>query len=71
MTRTAKTALTATAAALLGAGVTLSTTASGWGLPGWLQAKSPSTASTSGEAPAGMTATAAAAAVTAAPAATS
>ena len=70
MTRTAKTALTATAAALLGAGVTLSTTASGWGLPGWLQAKSPSTASTSGEAPAGMTATAAAAAVTAAPAAT-
>lgn len=68
MTRTAKTALTATAAALLGAGVTLSTTASGWGLPGWLQAKSPSTVSATGDAPASATATAAAAAVTAAPA---
>ena len=71
MTRTAKTALTATAAALLGAGVTLSTTASGWGLPGWLQAKSPSTATATGDAPAGTAPTAVAAAaahVAAAPA---
>jgi serine protease Do len=63
MTRTAKTALTATAAALLGAGVTLSTTAAGWGLPGWLQAKAPSDAA-AGAAP---TAVAAAAAVATAP----
>ncbi|MBL8276769.1 MAG: Do family serine endopeptidase [Pelomonas sp.] len=70
MTRTAKTALTATAAALLGAGVTLSTTASGWGLPGWLQAKTPSTATATGDAPASPTPTAvaAAAAVATAPA---
>jgi serine protease Do len=35
MTQTAKITLTATAAALLAAGVTLTTTASGWALPGW------------------------------------
>ena len=51
MTRNAKTALTATAAALLGAGVTLTTTASGWALPTWLQTKAPSTAPASSDAP--------------------
>jgi serine protease Do len=72
MTRTAKTALTATAAALLGAGVTLSTTASGWGLPSWLQAKAPSSTTATGDAPASPAPTAVAAAaatVAAAPAA--
>ena len=35
MTQTAKMSLTAAAAALLAAGVTLTTTASGWTLPGF------------------------------------
>ena len=71
MTRNAKTALTATAAALLAAGVTITTGASGWTLPGWLQAKSPSTAPASGEAPAtAPAAVATAAAVSAAPSVT-
>lgn len=44
MTRTTKTALTATAAALLAAGVTITTGASGWTMPGWLKDKAPATA---------------------------
>ncbi|NCT82731.1 MAG: Do family serine endopeptidase [Comamonadaceae bacterium] len=60
MTRTAKTALTATAAALLAAGVTITTGASGWTLPAWLQNKSPSAAPASGDAPASITPVAAA-----------
>lgn len=67
---TAKTALTATAAALLAAGVTVTTGASGWTLPAWLQNKAPSTAPATGDAPASLTPTAAAAAVAAAPVAT-
>ena len=67
---TAKTAFTATAAALLAAGVTVTTGASGWTLPAWLQNKAPSTAPATGDAPASLTPTAAAAAVTAAPVAT-
>jgi len=64
MTRTAKTALTATAAALLAAGVTITTGASGWTAPAWLKDKAAS------DAPAGPTPiAAAAAAVAAAPAA--
>ena len=69
MTRTAKTALTASAAALLAAGVTITTGASGWTLPTWLQNKAPSTAPASGDAPISPTPIAAAAAVVAAPAA--
>ena len=44
MTQTAKMTLTATAAALLGAGVTLTTTASGWTLPALFKDKPPATA---------------------------
>jgi serine protease Do len=44
MTQTAKITLTATAAALLAAGVTLTTTASGWTLPGLFKDKAPSAA---------------------------
>lgn len=69
MTRNAKTALTATAAALLAAGVTITTGASGWTLPAWLQNKAPSMAPATGDAPASLTPTAAAAAIVAAPAA--
>ncbi|KQW46318.1 MULTISPECIES: Do family serine endopeptidase [unclassified Roseateles] len=73
MTRTAKTALTATAAALLAAGVTITTGASGWALPAWLQDKAPSSAPATGGAPPSPTPTptpvaAAAAAVAAQPA---
>ena len=64
---TAKTALTATAAALLAAGVTVTTGASGWTLPAWLQNKAPSSAPATGDAPANLTPTAAAAATVAAP----
>ncbi|MBV8035995.1 Do family serine endopeptidase [Roseateles sp.] len=64
MTRTAKTALTATAAALLAAGVTITTGASGWTAPAWLKDK----ASSDAPASATPTALAAAAAVAAAPA---
>ncbi|MEO6278697.1 Do family serine endopeptidase [Roseateles sp.] len=45
MTQTAKMTLTATAAALLAAGVTLTTTASGWTLPGFHKAPTPAAAS--------------------------
>ncbi|HEY1131187.1 MAG TPA: Do family serine endopeptidase [Roseateles sp.] len=70
MTRTAKTALTASAAALLAAGVTITTAASGWTLPTWLQNKAPSAVPASGDVPASPTPiAAAAAAVMAAPAA--
>lgn len=69
MTRNAKTALTATAAALLAAGVTITTGASGWTLPAWLQNKAPSTAPATGDAPASLTPIAAAAAIATAPAA--
>ncbi|MFT7775588.1 Do family serine endopeptidase [Roseateles sp.] len=69
MTRTAKTALTASAAALLAAGVTITTGASGWTLPTWLQNKAPSATPASGDAPISPTPVAAAAAVVAAPAA--
>jgi serine protease Do len=61
MTQTTKMTLTATAAALLGAGLTLTTTASGWTLPGLFKDKAP-VAAPAGEAAAG---TAAAAATTA------
>ncbi|MDR7296864.1 serine protease Do [Pelomonas aquatica] len=44
MTQTAKITLTATAAALLAAGVTLTTTASGWTVPSLFKDKAPSTA---------------------------
>lgn len=50
MTQTTKFALTATAAALLGAGMTLTTTASGWTLPAWLQDKAPAAAPLAGSA---------------------
>lgn len=50
MTQTTKFALTATAAALLGAGMTLTTAASGWTLPAWLQNKSPVAAPLAGDA---------------------
>jgi serine protease Do len=66
MTRTAKTALTATAAALLAAGVTITTGASGWTAPGWLKDKAASDAPAS---PAPTPVAAAAAAVAAQPAA--
>ncbi|MFG6467591.1 Do family serine endopeptidase [Roseateles sp. BYS87W] len=69
MTRNTKTALTATAAALLAAGVTLTTTASGWTLPTWLQNKAPSSAPATGDGPARLTPTAAAVAAVTAPAA--
>ena len=60
MTQTAKLTLTATAAALLAAGVTLTTTASGWTAPAWLQNKAPVTgdATPAGAALAGVAATA-------------
>lgn len=64
MTRTAKTALTATAAALLAAGVTITTGASGWTLPAWLQNKAPSDAAAPSPTPVAV----AAASVAAAPA---
>lgn len=48
MTQTAKITLTAAAAALLAAGVTLTTTASGWTLPGWN--KTPSAAAAGSDA---------------------
>ncbi|RZL32506.1 MAG: trypsin-like serine protease, partial [Rubrivivax sp.] len=44
MTQTAKLTLTATAAALLAAGVTLTTTASGWTVPALFKGKEPTTA---------------------------
>ncbi|WP_422018294.1 Do family serine endopeptidase [Roseateles sp.] len=70
MTRNAKTTLTATAAALLAAGVTVTAGASGWTLPAWLQNKAASTAPATGDAPARLTpGAAAAAALVAAPAA--
>ena len=66
MTRTAKTTLTATAAALLAAGVTITTGASGWTLPGWLQGKAPAAAPVAGDAtPGGAVPTAVAAAAAA------
>ncbi|MGM9483064.1 Do family serine endopeptidase [Roseateles sp. NT4] len=69
MTQTAKTTLIATAAALLAAGVTVTTTASGWTAPAWLQGKAPVNAPVAGEAaPAATVATAAAATTLAAPA---
>ncbi|MGQ3054585.1 MAG: hypothetical protein ACT6S0_22605, partial [Roseateles sp.] len=67
MTRTAKTALTATAAALLAAGVTLTTGASGWTPPAWLQNKAPSSAPLTGDATPSPAPTAAAAAAVVAP----
>ena len=70
MTQTAKITLTATAAALLAAGVTLTTTASGWTVPSLFKDKAPSTApaDAGGSAPA-PTAQAAQATTAAAPAA--
>jgi serine protease Do len=69
MTQTAKTTLIATAAALLAAGVTVTTTASGWTAPAWLRGKAPVNAPVAGEAaPAAPAATAAAATTLAAPA---
>ncbi|HEV6964131.1 Do family serine endopeptidase [Roseateles sp.] len=71
MTQTAKLTLTATAAALLAAGVTLTTTASGWTAPAWLKPKAPVTAPLTGDATPGGAVTpvaAAAATVAAAPA---
>jgi serine protease Do len=70
MTQTAKITLTATAAALLAAGVTLTTTASGWTVPSLFKDKAPSTATADagGSAPA-PTAQAAQATTAAAPAA--
>lgn len=65
MTRTAKTALTATAAALLAAGVTITTGASGWTAPAWLKDKA---AADAPAAPAPTAVATAAAAVAAAPA---
>jgi serine protease Do len=65
MTQTAKMTLTATAAALLGAGVTLTTTASGWTLPALFKDKP---AATAAEAPAPAAVVAAAPATTASPA---
>jgi serine protease Do len=53
MTQTAKITLTAAAAALLAAGVTLTTTASGWTAPGWLKDKAPNAAPVNGDATAG------------------
>ena len=50
MTQTAKTTLIATAAALLAAGVTVTTTASGWTAPAWLQGKAPANAPLAGDA---------------------
>ena len=50
MTQTAKTTLIATAAALLAAGVTVTTTASGWSAPAWLKGKAPVSAPVAGEA---------------------
>ena len=67
MTQTAKTTLIATAAALLAAGVTVTTTASGWTMPAWLQAK-PAQAPVAGEATPAAVATVAAATTIAAPA---
>ena len=63
MTQTAKLTLTATAAALLAAGVTLTTTASGWTLPGLLKAWEPAAAPATGDAAPGSAAPATPAAV--------
>ncbi|MDR7269571.1 serine protease Do [Pelomonas saccharophila] len=72
MTQTAKTTLIATAAALLAAGVTVTTTASGWTAPAWLHgSKAPVSAPVAGEAtPAATAATVTAATTLAAPAVT-
>jgi len=52
MTQTTKMTLTATAAALLAAGVTLTTTASGWTLPALFKDKAPASAAASATTPA-------------------
>jgi len=71
MTQTAKTTLIATAAALLAAGVTVTTTASGWTAPAWLHGKAPANAPLAGDAtPATTAATVATATPLAAPAVT-
>jgi len=69
MTQTAKITLTAAAAALLAAGVTLTTTASGWTAPGWFKDKASSAAPVNGDSTASSTTAAApaAAALAAAP----
>ncbi|MDR7332821.1 Do family serine endopeptidase [Roseateles asaccharophilus] len=51
MTQTTKFTLTAAAAALLGAGVTLTTSASGWTLPALFKDKAPATTAAPAEAP--------------------
>ena len=68
MTQNAKITLTAAAAALLAAGATITTSASGWAMPGWLQAKSPVTAPLTSDATPAAAATVAAATTLAAPA---
>ena len=67
MTQTAKMTLTATAAALLAAGVTLTTTASGWTVPALFKDKAPVSAPVTGDAAAAATATAAGTSATALP----
>ncbi|HEY8880822.1 MAG TPA: Do family serine endopeptidase [Roseateles sp.] len=68
MTQTAKTTLIASAAALLAAGITVTTTASGWTAPAWLQGKTAAQAPVAGEATPPAVAGVAAATTLAAPA---
>jgi serine protease Do len=67
MTQTAKLTLTAAAAALLAAGATITTTASGWTLPAWLQKSEPVAAPLAGDATPAAAAPVATAAALAAP----